>query len=96
VETGTRIELPSGVERPFAVFVNGIAQVEGVDFEVVGSTLLFPRRLQREGRLGFWRWARMVLGIAGYYVQNDSVDIVYASGGRRRVATIRPPRPEPG
>ena len=74
----TRIELPPGVPRPFEVFVNGVAQVEGADFEVVGACLYFPRVLRREGRLGFWRWTRMALGIAGSYRQNDTVDVVYA------------------
>ncbi len=29
----------------------------------------------------------MVIGVAGTYRQNDSVDVVYASGGERRVAS---------
>jgi hypothetical protein len=32
----------------------------------------------------------MLLGIAGTYRQNDSVDVVYQSGGRRQVATGLP------
>jgi hypothetical protein len=96
VETGTRIELPPGVQRPFEVYVNGIAQVEGADFEVVGSFLLFPRLLRSEGRLGFWRWTRMAFGIAGSYRQNDKVDVIYAHEGHRRVASLRPPDDEAG
>ena len=96
VETATRIELPPGVGRPFEVYVNGVLQVEGTDFEVVGVSLLFPRVLRREGNLGFWRWARMAAGIAGSYRQNDSVDVIYSHEGRRRVVSLAPPPSGPG
>ncbi len=73
------------------VYVNGIRQEEGLDFERHGEgELLFQRQLMREGRLGFWRWLSIVLGIAGTYRQNDSVDVVYDRGGRRVVATALP------
>jgi hypothetical protein len=32
----------------------------------------------------------MLLGVAGTYRQNDSVDVVYQSGGKRLVATDLP------
>lgn len=82
--------------RPFEVFVNGVPQTEGTDYEVVGSSLLFNRPLVREGRLGLWRWARMFFGVAGSYGQNDTIDVVYSAGGRRVVASLAPPAAEPG
>jgi hypothetical protein len=91
VESQTRIELPSHVTRPFEVFVNGVAQVEGTDFEQVGTSLVFNRRLVREGKLGFWRWARMGLGVAGSYRQNDTIDVIFSLNGRRTVASLAPP-----
>jgi hypothetical protein len=81
----TRVELPADAARPFEVYVNGVAQREGVEFRVVGRTLVFDRELRGEGRLGFWRWASMVIGAAGTYRQNDSVDVVYERAGRRHV-----------
>ena len=36
------------------------------------------------------RWLSMLLGVAGTYRQNDSVDVVYDSGGKRLVATDLP------
>jgi hypothetical protein len=83
----THVELPADAARPFEVYVNGVRQQEGTDFHVRGHTLVFERELRREGRLGFWRWASMVIGVAGTYRQNDSVDVVYGSGGERRVAS---------
>ena len=91
MENRTQIDLPSQVSRPFEVFVNGVQQAEGTDFEIVGSSLVFHRSLEREGALGFWRWARMALGIAGTYRKNDLVDVVYTHAGRRNVATLAPP-----
>ena len=84
------MDLPPNAAGAFEVYVNGVRQREGVDFERRGTSLLFPRSLAREGRLGFWRWLSIVLGIAGTYRQNDSVDVVYEVGGRRIVATGLP------
>ena len=84
------VELPPGVGRPLQVFVNGIAQVPGKDFRVRGSALVFERRLAAEGRLGFWRWLSLFLGVAGTYRQNDAVDVVYEQNGKRLVASGLP------
>jgi hypothetical protein len=86
----TRVELPAGVGESLEVFVNGVPQQAGRDFRREGGELVFDRPLAREGRLGFWRWASIVLGVAGTYRQNDSVDVVYEAGGRRIVATSLP------
>lgn len=51
-----RVELPRGVEPPIKVFVNGVLQQPGADYEVADELLLFTRPLVQEGRLGFWRW----------------------------------------
>jgi hypothetical protein len=91
--TGTRVRLPADVTRPFEVYVNGVPQVEGADFRVEGRTLLFDRELKTEGRLGFWRWTSIIVGVAGTYRQNDSVDVVYERNGTRVVATKLPLEP---
>jgi len=96
VRSRTRVDLPAAVERPFEVFVNGVPQAESVDFRVAGRALVFERDLRREGKLGFWRWASNFLGIAGSYGRNDVVDVVYAVGGRRQVATGLPLVPAEG
>jgi hypothetical protein len=90
VQRRTLVRLPADVTRPFEVFVNGVQQAEGTDYEVIGGTLLFGRELRQEGRLGFWRWTSLLVGIAGTYRQNDSVDIVYQREGRSIVATKLP------
>ena len=89
----SRVELPGSVGSPFEVYVNGVRQEEGRDFTHIGNELVFPRRLSREGRLGFWRWLSLFLGVAGTYRQDDSVDVVYEVGGRRTVVTKLPIKP---
>jgi hypothetical protein len=84
----TRVQLPAGVGETFEVFVNGIEQQPGRDFRREGNDLVFERRLSKEGRLGFWRWLSMFLGVAGTYRQNDSVDLIYDAEGRKFVATL--------
>ena len=93
VRRRTLARLPADVTRPFEVFVNGVVQREGVDFEVMGGVLLFERELRTEGRLGFWRWTSILVGMAGTYRQNDSVDVAYTVDGRRVVATKLPLEP---
>jgi hypothetical protein len=85
-----RVALPAEVTEPFEVYLNGVLQQRGRDFELEDGALVFERRLAREGRLGFWRWLSLFLGVAGTYRQNDSVDVVYQSGGRRMVASGLP------
>ena len=86
----TRAQLPGDVGGSFEVYVNGVRQRPGADFRVEGQTLVFDRTLAQEGRLGFWRWTSLFLGVAGTYRENDSVDVVYERGGRRVVATGLP------
>ena len=93
VQRRTRVQLPSDVTRPFEVYVNGVPQREGADYRDQGSSIVFDRELRSEGRLGFWRWTSIVVGAAGTYRQNDSVDVVYERGGRRIVATRLPLEP---
>ena len=84
---GSRVTLPPQVGERFEVYVNGVLQQAGHDFRREGVELVFERPLAHEGRLGFWRWLSLLLGVAGTYRQNDSVDVIYDAGGRRVVAS---------
>jgi hypothetical protein len=72
------------------VYVNGVRQEAGRDFDRVGDELIFRRRLAQEGRLGPIRWLSMLLGVAGTYRRHEAVDVVYDEGGRRTVASLTP------
>jgi hypothetical protein len=90
VDSASRVDLPEVVSDPFEVFVNGVPQRLGVDFRRDGRTLVFERTLAREGRLGFWRWLSLFLGVAGTYRKHDTVDVVYGEGAGRRVLSLEP------
>ncbi|MBA2294163.1 MAG: hypothetical protein H0W16_03420 [Actinobacteria bacterium] len=81
----TRVVLPPDVRRPFQVFLNGVEQREGSDYVVRDGALVFERALTKE-KVGLARWTSMVLGIAGSYGRNDSVDVVYERDGQPTVA----------
>ena len=81
------VPLPPGAEPPYRVFVNGVPQAEGEDYEVRRHALAFGRELRKEGRIGFWRWTLMFFSIMGTYRRNDSVDVEYAHAGTRLLAT---------
>jgi hypothetical protein len=91
-----RVPLPDGAQPPFRVFVNGVAQERGRDYELVGRELLFDRPLEKE-RLSKGKWTAIFFGLWGYYGKNDSVDVHYRTGGRDAVATgleiIQPRQP---
>jgi hypothetical protein len=90
----SRIELPPGIGDRYEVYVNGVRQEPGRDFDRVGSTLVFRRALASEGRLGPVRWLSMLLGVAGTYRKHENVDVVYEAAGRRTVATLEPSPPD--
>ena len=91
METRTRIDLPASVRRPFEVFVNGVPQVEGTDYEVVGSTLLFERELVREGDARLLALGAHAPRDRRHLPQNDTIDVVFSVDGRRVVASLAAP-----
>jgi hypothetical protein len=95
-EQTSTVRLPRGVRPPFRVFVNGIEQREGQDYRIRHDRLVFNRSLAQEGRLGFWRWLSMLLGIAGTYRKHETVDVQYEVNGKPRVAADLKPEPPAG
>jgi hypothetical protein len=91
--TRSRVPLPRGAEPPYRVFVNGVPQREGEDYQVVGDELHFSRSLEKE-KLGLGRWTAIFLGLFGSYGKDDQVDVQYQLAGRTAHATgldILPP-----
>jgi hypothetical protein len=89
-EKRSKARLPRVVRPPFRVFVNGVEQREGEDYTIESGHLVFNRSLAQEGRLGFWRWALILFGIAGTYRKHENVDVQYTLNGRPNVATGLP------
>ena len=87
------VKLPDDVREPYEVYLNGVPQRLGDDYEIGAGALLVDRPLAQEGRLGAWRWFLGAWGI-GTYRKNDTVDVRYEAGGRPAVAhalEIEPP-----
>jgi hypothetical protein len=81
----SRVPLPHGITEPFTVYLNGVRQEPGRDFQVRAGALVFQAELAKEGKLGFWRWFLGAWGI-GTYRKNDQVDIAWQVEGRPVVA----------
>jgi hypothetical protein len=88
-----RVKLPPGVRPPFEVYVNGVKQAPGDDYEIREGALVFDRPLQKEGKVAWWRWLIGAFGV-GTYRRDDQVDVRYELEGRPLVAhalDIEPP-----
>ena len=95
-QAASTVRLPRGVRPPLRVFVNGVEQHPGEDYRIQGDRLVFSRSLAQEGRIGFWRWLSMFLGIAGTYRKHETVDVQYEVNGRPRVAAnLKPEAADP-
>ena len=93
---GSAVDIPEGVRTPFDVYVNGVKQAEGTDYEVRDGRLRFPDSLAQEGKLGLWRWFLGAWGI-GTYRAHHAVDIAYTKAdGQPAVAENLPVVPDDG
>jgi hypothetical protein len=63
------------VRSPFDVYVNGVRQTPGDDYQVREGALIFERVMKKD-RISGWRWFLGAWGV-GTYRQNDSVDVRY-------------------
>ena len=79
------VRLPPDLREPYEVFVNGVRQQLGTDYNVRSGALVFERELRKD-KISGWRWLLGAWGV-GTYRQNDSVDVRYeAPDGSPRVA----------
>jgi hypothetical protein len=69
------VRLPAEVRSPFEVYLNGVPQRLGEDYNVREGALVFERELRKD-RISGWRWLLGAFGV-GTYRQDDSVDVRY-------------------
>ena len=86
---GERVKIPAGAEPPYTVFVNGIEQKEGDDYEIEGRELHFNRPIVKE-KMGTSRWLAMYLGLWGTYRKDEKVDIHFRRNGKAELAADLP------
>jgi len=91
---GRRALLPRAAERPLTVFVNGVEQVEGSDYEVRGREIVFSRPILKEEKLSGLRWLAMLIGVVGTYRKHETVDIEYRLGRQTKLASDVPILPD--
>ncbi len=80
---GRRVPLPRGARPPITVYVNGIAQEAGKDYELSGGEVVFSRQIVKE-QVGLGRWAAMYLGLFGTYRKHETIDVEYRLDGDDR------------
>jgi len=83
---GRRARLPRGAEPPINIYINGIAQSEGTDYELRAGEIVFSRPILKE-KVGAGRWMAMYLGLFGTYRRHDVVDIEYRLHGKIELAS---------
>ena len=66
-------QLPPEVRPPFDVFLNGVLQRPGEDYQVIDGWLVFEGELKKD-KISGWRWALGAWGV-GTYRQDDSIDV---------------------
>jgi hypothetical protein len=86
---GERVKIPAGAKRPFTVFINGIEQKEGDDYEVEGDELHFSRPIVKE-KMDTGRWLAMYLGLFGTYRKDEKVDIHFRRDGKDELVADLP------
>jgi hypothetical protein len=78
---GRRLKLPAGAEAPYTVFINGVEQREGSDYEVRAGEIIFKREIVKE-KVGAGRWLAMYLGLFGTYRKNETIDLQFQRRGK--------------
>lgn len=78
---GERVKLPARAEPPFTVFINGIEQSEGADYDIEGGEIVFTRPIVKE-KMGTGRWLAMYLGLFGTYRKDETVDVQFQRDGK--------------
>ena len=89
---GRRARLPRGAEPPIRVYVNGVEQARGSDYEIRRDEVVFTREIVKE-TVTPGRWMAMYLGLFGTYRKHETVDVEYRLGGAVKLASdveIRP------
>ncbi len=86
---GRRLKLPAGAEAPYVVFINGVEQNEGADYELRAGEIVFSREIVKE-RVGTGRWLAMYLGLFGTYRKNETIDLQFQRGGKTELLSDLP------
>ena len=91
---GERVKIPVGAEPPYTVYINGVVQTEGEDFNLEDRDLVFTRPIVKE-EMGTSRWLAMYLGLWGTYRKDEKVDLQFQRDGKVELVPDLPVTPYP-
>jgi hypothetical protein len=83
---GRRVRLPHGAAEPIVVYINGVAQTAGEDYDFEGDEIVFTRDIIKE-EIGISRWLAMYLGIFGTYRKDETIDVQFSRDGKTELAS---------
>ena len=86
---GRRVRIPAGAQPPYAVFINGVEQTAGDDYEITDGEVVFTRQIIKE-KVGAGRWLAMYLGLFGTYRKNETVDLQFTRENRTTLLSDLP------
>jgi hypothetical protein len=86
---GRRLKLPTGAEAPYVVFINGVEQEEGEDYNLRAGEIVFTREIVKE-KVGTGRWLAMYLGLFGTYRKNETIDLQFRRNGKTELLSDLP------
>ena len=78
---GDCVALPAGAQEPIRVYINGVEQVRGKDYDIRRNFIVFREPIYKEGlrRLSPIRKIGLGLGLFGWYERDETVDVEYRS-----------------
>lgn len=86
---GNRVKIPAGAAPPFVVFVNGVEQTEGSDYDLRAGEIVFRRQIVKE-TVGAGRWLAMYLGLFGTYRKDETIDLQFEREGKTELLSDLP------
>ena len=86
---GRRLKLPAGAEAPYVVFINGVEQHAGSDYDLRAGEIVFTREIVKE-KVGTGRWLAMYLGLFGTYRKNETIDLQFERNGKTELLSDLP------
>jgi hypothetical protein len=86
IAVGRRVRLPRGAKPPIVVYVNGVQQTAGAEYELRRGEVVFSRPIVKE-KVGGIRWLAMLLGLFGTYRRHETVDVEYRLRGQVKLAS---------
>ena len=89
---GERVKIPAAAQPPYVVYINGVEQTEGTDYDVEDGELHFTRPIVKE-KMDTGRWLAMYLGLFGTYRKDEKVDLQFFRDGKVEVVPDLPVTP---